>query len=94
MITLPHMLGTAAEYRTVDGLKPDAKKHLIFADIEPVCIFFSLNYHSLLLDYIVLFFFNQNVLCFTLSWWAEHRISGARCKTASAQYVPKTNQSN
>lgn len=32
------MFGTAAEYRTINGLKPDAKKHLIFADIEPVCI--------------------------------------------------------
>lgn len=31
------MFGTAPEYRTVNGLRPDAKKHLIFADIEPVC---------------------------------------------------------
>lgn len=31
------MLGTAAEYQTVDGLQPDPNKHLIFADIEPVC---------------------------------------------------------
>lgn len=38
VITLPHMLGTAPEYRTVNGLKPDPEKHLIFADIEPVRI--------------------------------------------------------
>lgn len=43
-MTLPHMLGAAAEYRTVDGLHPDPKKHLIFADIEPVCSFFSLKW--------------------------------------------------
>lgn len=35
-MTLPHMLGTAAEYRTVGGMHPDENKHVIFADIEPV----------------------------------------------------------
>lgn len=32
------MLGAAPEYQTVNGLTPDPEKHLIFADIEPVCI--------------------------------------------------------
>lgn len=38
VITLPHMLNTAPEYSTVSGLHPNEDKHLIFADIEPVCI--------------------------------------------------------
>lgn len=39
-MTFPHMLGTAAEYRTVKGLNPDPKRHRTFADIEPVCFSF------------------------------------------------------
>ncbi|XP_055324872.1 sensory neuron membrane protein 2 [Sitodiplosis mosellana] len=35
IMTFPHMLGSAAEYRTVKGLHPDPKRHLTFADIEP-----------------------------------------------------------
>lgn len=36
VITMPHMFGAAAEYQTVKGIHPDANKHTIFADIEPV----------------------------------------------------------
>lgn len=39
VLTLPHMLGTDDVYRTVIGQNPDIDKHLIFADIEPVCSF-------------------------------------------------------
>lgn len=39
VLTLPHMLGTEDVYRTVIGQNPDMEKHLIFADIEPVCEF-------------------------------------------------------
>lgn len=36
ILTRPHMLGAAPEYRTVGGLYPDVDKHQTFADIEPV----------------------------------------------------------
>lgn len=37
MVTRPHMLETAEDYRTATGLHPDAEKHKIFVDLEPVC---------------------------------------------------------
>lgn len=43
VLTLPHMLGTDDVYRTVIGQNPDLDKHLIFADIEPVCKFTKKN---------------------------------------------------
>lgn len=33
------MLDTAAAYKTAIGLHPDAEKHGIYADFEPVSIF-------------------------------------------------------
>lgn len=39
ILTLPHMLGAANEYRrTVRGLHPDAKKHQTFVDVQHVSI--------------------------------------------------------
>lgn len=39
ILTLPHMLGAANEYRrTVRGLRPDAKKHQTFVDVQHVNI--------------------------------------------------------
>lgn len=36
ILTLPHMLGAAPEYQTVDGIHPDVEKHQTFVDVEPV----------------------------------------------------------
>lgn len=41
ILTQPHMLNVAPEYRTVKGLHPDGEKHKIFVDIEPVSYCFS-----------------------------------------------------
>lgn len=52
VLTLPHMLGTDDVYRTVIGQNPDLEKHLIFADIEPVCELKKENpFGSLLMTY-------------------------------------------
>lgn len=37
ILTLPHMLGASNEYRKmIRGLKPDAKKHQTFVDVQSV----------------------------------------------------------
>lgn len=37
ILTLPHMLGASNEYRKmIRGLKPDAKKHQTFVDVQTV----------------------------------------------------------
>lgn len=84
------MFGTAAEYRTVNGLKPDAKKHLIFADIEPVCIN-SIGIEFQMFDkfgHFVNIFQKKKIFC------SEYGISSERCKTPATQHVSQTNQSN
>jgi lysosome membrane protein 2 len=44
VLTLPHFLGAANEYTSlVDGLTPDADKHRIFLDVEPVSYAHSFN---------------------------------------------------
>lgn len=48
VITRPHMLDTATAYKTVIGLHPDAEKHGIYAEFEPVCVFCSSNCSDLL----------------------------------------------
>lgn len=37
---MPHFMDVAPEYQTVSGMKPDAEKHQIFVDFEPVTFFF------------------------------------------------------
>lgn len=39
ILTLPHMLGASNEYRKmIRGLKPDAKKHQTFVDVQSVIL--------------------------------------------------------
>lgn len=43
ILTLPHMMDAAPEYRTVPGMQPDEDKHGIFVDLEPVSLSFLKN---------------------------------------------------
>jgi len=44
ILTLPHMLGASNEYRKmIRGLKPDAKKHQTFVDVQSVRYIYLFN---------------------------------------------------
>lgn len=97
ILTLPHMLGAAAEYRTVGGLNPDEKKHVIFADIEPVNENKNNKSNSLTkakCSFGLYIYFRGGTDCMCFKSIAEFWISNSWCKACTIEYVSEENPSN